>query len=88
MMGSPNRKGSTNILVENFVLGATEAGHECERGAFRLYGISVAGFFLAVRGGVVFPFVIPGGGDDAAPPFPGFFPQGLFVGAFCAGVEE
>lgn len=30
LMGSPNRKGSTNILVENFVEGATEAGHECE----------------------------------------------------------
>ena len=30
LMGSPNRKGSTNILVENFVDGATEAGHECE----------------------------------------------------------
>lgn len=30
LMGSPNRKGSTSILVENFVNGATEAGHECE----------------------------------------------------------
>ena len=30
LMGSPNKKGSTNILVENFVKGATEAGHECE----------------------------------------------------------
>ena len=30
LFGSPNRKGSTNILVENFVRGATEAGHECE----------------------------------------------------------
>ena len=30
LFGSPNRKGSTNILVENFVRGATESGHECE----------------------------------------------------------
>ena len=30
LFGSPNRKGSTNILVESFVRGATEAGHECE----------------------------------------------------------
>ena len=30
LFGSPNRKGSTNILVENFVRGATDAGHECE----------------------------------------------------------
>ena len=30
LMGSPNKKGSTNLLVENFVKGATEAGHECE----------------------------------------------------------
>ena len=30
LFGSPNRKGSTNILVENFVKGAAEAGHECE----------------------------------------------------------
>ena len=30
LFGSPNRKGSTNIIVENFVRGATEAGHECE----------------------------------------------------------
>ena len=30
LMGSPNRKGSTNILVESFVKGAKEAGHECE----------------------------------------------------------
>lgn len=29
-MGSPNRRGSTNILVENFVKGAEEAGHHCE----------------------------------------------------------
>ena len=27
LMGSPNRKGSTAILVEQFVRGATEAGH-------------------------------------------------------------
>ena len=25
LMGSPNKKGSTNILVENFVKGASEA---------------------------------------------------------------
>ena len=30
LFGSPNRNGSTNILVENFVKGATEAGHVCE----------------------------------------------------------
>lgn len=30
LMGSPNRKGSTSILVENFVKGAEEAGHSCE----------------------------------------------------------
>ena len=30
LMGSPNRKGSTSILVENFVKGAQEAGHECD----------------------------------------------------------
>ena len=30
LMGSPNRKGSTNILVENFLKGAEEAGHSCE----------------------------------------------------------
>ena len=30
LFGSPNRNGSTSILVENFVKGATEAGHECE----------------------------------------------------------
>ncbi|MBO4909659.1 MAG: flavodoxin family protein [Lachnospiraceae bacterium] len=30
LFGSPNRHGSTNILVENFVKGATDAGHECE----------------------------------------------------------
>ena len=29
-MGSPNRKGSTSILLENFVKGAEEAGHSCE----------------------------------------------------------
>ncbi|MBR2812895.1 MAG: flavodoxin family protein [Solobacterium sp.] len=30
LMGSPNRKGSTNILVDAFVRGAQEAGHTCE----------------------------------------------------------
>ncbi len=30
LMGSPNRKGSTKILVENFLKGATESGHDCE----------------------------------------------------------
>lgn len=30
LMGSPNRNGSTSILVENFAKGATEAGHDCE----------------------------------------------------------
>lgn len=30
LMGSPNRKGSTNILVENFIKGAGESGHLCE----------------------------------------------------------
>ena len=30
LMGSPNRNGSTSILVENFVKGVTEAGHDCE----------------------------------------------------------
>jgi len=30
LFGSPNKQGSTNILVENFVKGATEAGHKCE----------------------------------------------------------
>ena len=30
LMGSPNRKGSTSMLVDSFVNGATEAGHDCE----------------------------------------------------------
>ena len=30
LMGSPNMKGSTAILVEHFVRGATETGHACE----------------------------------------------------------
>ena len=30
LMGSPNRKGSTSILVENFTKGAEEAGHSVE----------------------------------------------------------
>lgn len=30
LMGSPNRKGSTSILVEHFTEGAKEAGHDCE----------------------------------------------------------
>lgn len=30
LMGSPNPKGSTSILVENFVKGAEQAGHSCE----------------------------------------------------------
>ena len=30
VMGSPNRKGSTAILVDHFVKGASEAGHACE----------------------------------------------------------
>ena len=30
LMGSPNRKGSTSILVEEFVRGAKEGGHTCE----------------------------------------------------------
>ena len=30
LMGSPNRKGSTNLLVESFVRGAEEAGHSCD----------------------------------------------------------
>ena len=30
LMGSPNRKGSTSILVEHFIDGAKEAGHDCE----------------------------------------------------------
>ena len=31
LMGSPNRKGSTNILVDNFTKGATEGGHKVEK---------------------------------------------------------
>lgn len=30
LMGSPNRRGSTSILVESFVRGASDAGHSCE----------------------------------------------------------
>ena len=30
LMGSPNRNGSTGILVENFKKGAEEAGHSVE----------------------------------------------------------
>ena len=30
LMGSPNRKGSTAMLVGHFVNGASEAGHDCE----------------------------------------------------------
>lgn len=30
LMGSPNRKGSTAILVDSFVRGAAQAGHSCE----------------------------------------------------------
>ena len=30
LMGSPNRKGSTSILVDSFVKGAQESGHNCE----------------------------------------------------------
>lgn len=30
LMGSPNRKGSTNILVSEFKRGAEESGHSCE----------------------------------------------------------
>ena len=31
LQGSPNSKGSTNILVENFIEGAREKGHEVVR---------------------------------------------------------
>ena len=30
LMGSPNRKGSTSLLVDSFVRGAGESGHDCE----------------------------------------------------------
>jgi multimeric flavodoxin WrbA len=30
LMGSPNRNGSTSILVQNFQKGAEEAGHSAE----------------------------------------------------------
>ncbi len=30
LMGSPNRKGSTSLLVDAFCRGAEEAGHRCE----------------------------------------------------------
>ena len=30
LMGSPNRNGSTSILVNEFKRGAEEAGHSCE----------------------------------------------------------
>lgn len=30
LMGSPNKNGSTAILVDSFVQGANEAGHNCE----------------------------------------------------------
>ena len=30
LMGSPNKKGSTSILVDSFVRGAAENGHDCE----------------------------------------------------------
>ncbi len=30
LMGSPNKKGSTSILVDNFLKGASDAGHSCE----------------------------------------------------------
>ena len=31
LQGSPNKKGSTSLLAENFAKGAREAGHEVER---------------------------------------------------------
>ena len=31
LQGSPNKKGSTNILVENFSQGAEAAGHSIRR---------------------------------------------------------
>lgn len=30
LMGSPNKKGSTSILVDNFLKGASDAGHSCK----------------------------------------------------------
>ena len=30
LFGSPNKNGSTSILVDSFFKGATEGGHECE----------------------------------------------------------
>ena len=30
LMGSHNKKGSTAMLVDHFIRGATEAGHACE----------------------------------------------------------
>ena len=30
LMGSPNKKGSTSILVDNFLKGTYDAGHSCE----------------------------------------------------------
>ena len=30
LMGSPNRRGSTGILAEQFAMGAKDAGHACE----------------------------------------------------------
>ena len=30
LMGSPNKKGSTSLLTNEFVRGAKEAGHTCE----------------------------------------------------------
>ncbi len=37
LMGSPNRTGSTGILVEQFKKGAEEAGHSVEGGYSSLY---------------------------------------------------
>ena len=30
LMGSPNKHGSTSILVDEFVRGATESGHDTQ----------------------------------------------------------
>ena len=30
LMGSPNKNGSTSLLVNEYVRGAKEAGHTCE----------------------------------------------------------
>ena len=70
------------------ILKPVQTGQPGDGGTGRLDGVLVPCLFYTGRGDEMFPFVVPGRGDNASSSLPAFLPHGFTAGGLHAAVYE